>query len=135
MLRDQAQPALPGLDTPSPVTRRARPCCPRCRRPLGKVAAQRRSAPVRDYDALWDAEIAAHPEDEIAIAACVRRLFAEAGRPIGMAKVWEALRGKVGANMDNSYRRPAGRRLIRLWPDLAGKITARDTAGDPTRAR
>ena len=83
----------------------------------------------RDYTAAWDAEIARHPADEDVIAACVRELYAAAGRPIGMPAVWEALRGKVAVNLDNCYRAPAGRRLPRRYPDLAGMIVTRSRAG------
>jgi hypothetical protein len=93
-----------------------------------RIALQR-SRVAHDWPALWDKEIAKYPDEEALIADCVLRLFAESGRPVGMPKVWEALRGKTPINLDNSYRAPAGRRLMRLWPDLVGKIAIRGEAG------
>lgn len=133
MLADSAQlPLLP--DAPAPRA----PCvrCPTCRRPLSALAARRAAVQRQEsYRREWDAEMAAHPEDEAAIEAKARELIAIAGRPIGMAKVFEALRGTVAADLNNSYRASAARRLMGLRPDLAGWLTTRDTAGSPAHGR
>ena len=123
---------FPDLPPAPPPPRRHR--CPLCRAGFAPVGASQRLADQRakagrDYTAAWDAEIARHPADEDVIAACVRELYAAAGRPIGMPAVWEALRGKVAVNLDNCYRAPAGRRLPRRYPDLAGMIVTRAKAG------
>lgn len=91
--------------------------------------SRQRSRVAHDWPAMWDREIAKHPHEEDVIADCVRRLFAESKRPIGMPKVWEALRGKTPLNLDNSFRAPAGRRLMERYPDLVGKIAIRGDAG------
>lgn len=97
--------------------------------------ARQRAVAARDWAADWDDEIDAFPEDELTILDTTRKLVAASKRPVGMAKVWELLRGKVKADLSNNYRAPCARRLMARHPDLRGKISIRGTAGDPSRAR
>lgn len=125
--------------SPAPSPRRHR--CPTCRAgfaPVGRAQriADRRAAADRDWSAAWDQEIDAFPEDELTILDCTRRLIAVSKRPIGMAKVWEELRGKVKVNLDNNYRAPCARRLMARHADLVGRISIRGDAGQtPERRR
>lgn len=98
-----------------------------------RIARQRTVA--RDWAADWDAEIDAFPEDELTILDVTRKLLAASNRPVGMAKVWELLRGKVSCDLSNNYRAPCARRLMARHPDLRGRISIRSTAGDPARAK
>lgn len=91
--------------------------------------ARHRAVAARDWAADWDDEIDAFPEDEATILATTRTLIAASARPIGMAKVWELLRGKVKCDLSNNYRAPCARRLMARHPDLVGKIATRADAG------
>jgi len=138
MLTDDHQPDLFGAPPAAPPPRIHR--CPTCHAgfaPIGttaQIAAQRAKAD-HDWAAAWDREVAAHPEDAAAVLAATRALLATR-RTVGLAEVWESMRGKVAAiDLSNNYRAPAARRWMAEHPDLAGRIRIRNAAGQvPERA-
>lgn len=84
---------------------------------------------VRDWAADWDREIDAHPADEVTIETYALTLAAQTTGVVRMAKIWEDLRGKVAANLDNSFRAPAARRMMARHPALVGRIEVRGDRG------
>ena len=137
MLADDHQPDLFGAPPAAPSRRVHR--CPTCHAgfaPVGataRIAAQRAKAD-HDWAAAWDREVAAHPEDVALILATTRALLATR-KTVGLAEVWELLRGKVAADLSNNYRAPAARRMMAEHLDLAGRIRIRGDHGRvPERA-
>lgn len=75
----------------------------------------------RDHVARWNAFLLAHPEAGDRVLEWCRAQRDAGERRIGIAKCWEALRGKLGrgVSLDNSWRRPCALWVVARDPSLA----------------
>lgn len=127
---------------PAPVAP-ARPRCDRCgagfvRQPSHERVSEQRAAADRAdmYAREWLAFVAARPgavEKIVSRALVIAR--ATPGR-IAIAKVWEDCRRRIRGGLDQNHRAPASRWLMANVPELTGRFTTRDRAGQQAeRAR
>lgn len=77
----------------------------------------------------WDAALAANPWLLGEVVRTLRQLW-DAGKRPSMNRCWEEMRERVHTTgseyrMDNTWRAPAARHVIRTHPEFAGVIEAR----------
>lgn len=96
-----------------------------------KQAQAKLPAPTpKGIEARWRAFRKAHPHVfaralELARADLAKQELEAKAKRISIASIWERLRGKVGAPLDNSFRSLVARALLAAEPRLHGVLETR----------
>ena len=95
--------------------------------PTGRRANRTRNADDRraPIDHRWQAFRKAHPKVFDRALSIARADLSDGARRITVASIWERMRGRIGAPLDNSLRAPLARALVTADPRLRGHIEMR----------